>query len=155
MKTIVKWLVVAGLAYYGVTEVWPWVRTHLESTENFAASSAGTSDAERCLSVANRVVDSFGEGINTYARPGGDTGEWMRFSGQTQARIRDAQGACSGCGNACNRAQDAMTELEGVVFDFDAIVRRSGESFGNPATRLERVYDLLEEAQNVLSNTYN
>jgi hypothetical protein len=154
MARIVKLLVIAVLLYVAWTQGWPWLEKQLGSLgisrTQAGAPTVGGGPEGSCISMAERANDALAGGIGRFISPPFDTGAWMQFAGRVQLQIRDADSACGCPHEACVKASEALRELDALLMDMDGMVRGSAESFGNPATRQERIFDLLNEARQLL-----
>lgn len=152
MKTLLGWLLILGLAYFAWTEGWPWLQAELDRLGEGSRSvaAAGSDEASRCVTLATDASRSFAGGLGRFIDPPVDTGAWMRFAGQVQARRRQASDACGCSDEACAPAREAMTQLESLLQDLDGVVRGSTDAFFNPATRQQRIDELLDQARAAL-----
>ena len=149
MSRIIQWLVFLVVLYLAYVFAWPWLREQLGTAGGPLATTAGEPTPEgRCVALASRANDAFGDGIGGFASPPFDTAAWMGFAGRVQGAIREARGACGCAHEACQKASQALSELDALVYRFDGVVRGSTDSFFNPAVAQERIQDLLGEARN-------
>lgn len=151
MARIVQLVVILVLVYFAVTVGWPWLHRHLDRLgADGATAAAGASPAAHCVDLASRANDTFGRGITRFANPPYDSADWMRFGGEVQNRMREAEAACVCADDACRDAGQAMSELGNLVQQMDGMVRGSADTVVNPAFTQERIDDLLNQARSEL-----
>ncbi|MDX1661355.1 MAG: hypothetical protein R3326_06150 [Gemmatimonadota bacterium] len=149
MNNLLKWLVILGLAIFLWTEGWPWLQGELDRLggRSPTVAAAGSDEASRCVALATDASRSLSSGIGRFVSPPVDTSAWMRFAGQVQEHRRRADRACGCVDEACAPARDAMAELESLLQDLDGVARGSAEAYFNPATRQQRIDQLLDRAR--------
>ncbi len=160
MAKIARLVALVVLAFVAYDYGWPWLQGILDgqgslTTSSFTADDGeayGSSDVESCLAAATSANDAFGAGIGQFVRGKPDTGAWMSFAGRVQRQVAEAQSDCSCGSEACSLASEAMSSLDSLIQETDGLVRGSTDRFGNPATRQEEIYDLLQAARNARGN---
>lgn len=142
MEKIIKWGIVAVILYFAFTEGGPYIKSLVNKVEESVPGSSGSSGGMRCVQAAERASESFAKSVS---RGRLEIEEWGSAKAMAQGRIQEARNLCD-CGlDSCNKALEAMSELEGLVLQFD-----SGYRGGTPplsaATHQERVNELLASA---------
>ena len=149
MRSLIRFAVFAAILYAAVVYAWPRIQEHLRSPAAFAPSgdtTEGASEATACVGLARDVASTFGSEAPRYATPPADTGAWMQFSGRIQREISGVRDRCGCLHPSCELGTRALDELDSLVYEMDGMVRGSTDSVSNPARGMERVYDLLDEA---------
>ncbi len=151
LPKLARWLLVALVVLVAWKEGLPRLRARLAASDRTTAGAGvADDDAERCVRDAAAVAREFGEGFPPFAENRGDTAGWMRFAGQLQVRLRDAQARCGCAGEACDRAAEALGRLDSLIQRTDGLVRGSPEALFNPATDMETIDELLDRARDAL-----
>lgn len=152
LRKILKWLVLLMLVVVAWKEGWPRLQAKLadsgRATSDLAAT--GGNDADRCVREAANAAQDFGDGVSKYGRDRSDTAGWMHFAGRIQYRVQEARGICDCPGDACARAAEALGRLDSLIQRTDGMVRGSTDAVFNPATDMEEIYNLLDQAQAAL-----
>ncbi len=149
MGKIIKWVVIIGLAYFAFTEGPGLVERigdgagDLGSGLNRGAASLGQG---RCVKAAERASERFHRGLRDYSKPPIDMDSWARFTESLKGLIYDAESECNCPQDSCQRATDALTELNSLVTDFDSSLRGTGMPL-NPARRQETIDRFLKRAR--------
>ncbi len=149
MGKLIKWAVIIGLAYLayaegpGLIERFGDGVDDLGSGLNRGAASLGQS---RCVQAAEQASESFSHGLRDYSEPPVNIDSWERFKDKLEGLIYDAETECSCVQDSCQRATDAVGELNSLIADFDGSLRGSKVAF-NPARRQETINRFLKRAR--------
>ena len=148
MGRILTLLIVAALAYFLYTQGLPWLETGLRSRpEETAPEEQGAAEGA-CLAAARQARDLLGSEVRRFARPPIDEEMWSVSFQQIAAEIGGAETACGPClSAACGRASEAVAELRSLALRIDEMLRGDLGGLSNPASGLERVDALLEDAR--------
>lgn len=137
--------ILAVLGYYVVTQGLPWLETAMGSGGGGAAGEDSAS--ARCVTKAGAAGDTIADELVPNARPPVDSGVWGTALVRAGGALAAAETACSCPTAACGRGLEAVYELRTLFDELDDLARGNPAGFGNPARRLERVYDLLDQAR--------
>lgn len=155
MVGLVKVLVILVVAYFAVTEGWPWLRDELGLVPKGSAEDAGDSvDAGgagggRCVALATQASESLGAEIRRFRQPPYDLDAWSAALAGVEDRTAAAETACSCAEESCQTATAALSELRELVNAVDGVIRGEATSFRNPARAQERIDDLLNRARDL------
>lgn len=146
---LVKVLVVVAVIYVAWAEGWPWLRERLGGApaEQGAVLEEAESGGAACVAAASRANEHFADGVRYVFQPPYRPEEWGNVRAGIDGRIAEAEGTCGCSAESCRLAAQALTELSGQLAELDAGFASGGGLGGNPATRQERIVDLLEEAR--------
>lgn len=136
-------LVLVG--YYLVTQGLPWLQTAMGS--GAGGSAAEGSESAACVAEAGAAGDTIADELIPNARPPVDSGVWGAALVRAGGALAAAENACSCPTAACASGLDAVYELRALFDELDDMARGNPAGFGNPARRMERVYDLLDQAR--------
>ncbi len=153
LRKLVKWLVLLLIVVVAWKEGWP--RLHALLSESVHATTAAVEDedlASRCIREAANAAQDFGDGVSKYGRNRADNSDWMRFAGRIQHRVESTRNLCDCPGEACERANSALVQLESLIQRTDGMVRGSTDVVFNPATDMEEIYDKLDQARSRLKD---
>ncbi len=140
--------ILAIAAYYVITEGWPRLREHLEARGSFTAGSGAEADESRlCVAAASAARDTVTAELLPTARPPVDPAVWSTIAVRVAQALAEADRACFCTSLACAKSSEAVGELRRLFDMFDEMARGDAVGIANPATRLERVDGLLEEAR--------
>lgn len=147
---IVKFLVVLVILYFAYTAGWPWLQEQLgRVSKSTAGTGGGGGEGGRCVEMAAAASASFGGEIPRFSRPPVDLDAWGAVVSSTQRQIADAQTECACALDSCRKASDALSELSGMVYEFDSGFRGAGGMPINAARQQERIDELLAEARDL------
>jgi hypothetical protein len=150
MARIVRWLVVALLLFFGITEGLPWIRGWVEGITEDKVTGRPTGvidDASMCVHLAHRVSAFAGQEIGRVTTPPTDSPAWVEATYEIRDRIGDADRACTCPSSACDKARQALAELRGLVDDVDRLIGGDARLVGTLARRQEQIDVLLEQAR--------
>ncbi|MEM7586744.1 MAG: hypothetical protein AAF560_25365 [Acidobacteriota bacterium] len=151
MGKIVKWLIIAGLAYLAYTEgpgIVERVGQGFGDVGSGLSRQATSLGKGRCLQAAESASERFSEGLRDFSEPPIDLPSWERFNENLRGLIYDAESECSCPRDSCTRAMDAINELNSLIADFDGSLRGSGQPL-NPARRQETIDRFLKRARDL------
>lgn len=154
---IVKVLALVVIAYFAVTEGWPWLREKLKQWQGEGSggaqaggdgAGAGVGDGGgRCVDLAAAASTALGEQIRRFRQPPYDLAAWSSAVGTVEERASRAETACTCPRESCQTAATALTELRDLLGGVDAVIRGDPSAFRNPARQQERIDELLDQAR--------
>ena len=150
MGRIVRWLVIALLLFFGVTEGLPWIRARVEGITESKVTGRPVDvadDAAMCVHLAHRASAFAVQEVGRVTTPSRDSAAWVEASYEVRDRISEAERACSCPSAACDKARQAMTELVDLVNDIDRLIGGDARFAGTLARRQEQINVLLEQAR--------
>lgn len=136
--------IVAIIAYYALTEALPWIKSRMAPDTQTSTEASGS---HFCIDRAAAAGSTVTDGLVANARPPVDTEVWGRVLVRVEGNLAEAERACSCPTAACGKASESIDELRAMVDFFDEIARGNPLGISNPATRMERVNQLLDEAR--------
>ena len=145
MGKLLKYGIVILLAYFAYTEGPQLVENigDLGSGLNRKATSIGEG---RCVVAAEDASEAFARGLRDFSKPPVNMDAWDRFMEGLKGKLYDAESECSCPRDSCQRATDALNELNSLIADFDGSLRGSGLPL-NPARRQETIDFFLKRAR--------
>lgn len=143
MSRFISFAILAVLVYVAYTEGLPWLRQQLDQD---ALVSAGEGPA-RCVGMADRANDIFGDQVGRLSAPGGNADAWAVFVGDVDAAIGQARSACTCKEPSCRTALQAMTELRALLQQLDDRFRDGTARIRNPVERQKKINELLNHAR--------
>jgi hypothetical protein len=142
LRKLLKYLVILVILIVAWKEGWPRLQAKLADLGHPGSGTvAGEDEAGRCVREATTAASDFGNGVSQYARDRSDTGGW-----RIQNQVQSARGLCRCPGEACDKATEALDQLDDLIQRTDGLVRGSTDVMFNPATDMEQIYHTLEEA---------
>ena len=145
MTKIIKYAIFAGIIYLIYVNAPTWIEniSDMGSGLGRSGSSVGVG---RCVTTVENASESFARGLRNYSKPPIDMDSWDLFMEELKGQIFDAETECSCPRDSCQRASEALGELNGLIADFDNSLR--GDSMPlNPARRQETIDRLLKRAR--------
>ncbi len=145
MSKIIKYGIFALVVYFVIQKA-PLV------VENISELGAGLSrkgspvSQTHCLPAAERASDTFSSGLRDFSRPPFDLDAWDMFLEEVQRTVYTAENRCDCPRDSCQRASQAISELNGLIVDFDNSLRGEGVSL-NPARRQDTINRMLTRAR--------
>jgi hypothetical protein len=154
---ILKVLALLVLAYFAVTEGWPWLRDQfglggsrsVASEEGDAGGGEGEEGGGRCVALATRASEALGAEIRNFRQPPYDLDAWGAAVAGLEDRAAAAETACGCPAESCETATAALVELRELVAAVDGVIRGEATSFRNPARSQDRIDDLLDRARDL------
>lgn len=136
------------VAYYLLTTGMPWLKTAMGSGgAGSAGDSAADSQSAACVAEASAASETVADELIPNARPPVDSTVWGTALVRGGRALAAAENACACPTAACGKGTDAVHELRTLFDELDELARGNPMGFGNPARRMERVYDLLDQAR--------
>ena len=115
---LIKLIVIVALVFLAWKYAMPWAKKQMHGSAT-ASSSAQSS----CTTAAQHASESWGSGLHRFANPPYDIAAWSSFRSDVDTQIGAAESACSGAQESCEKARSAMSELRGLVSEFDTAIR--------------------------------
>lgn len=145
MSKVFKYGILAILIYVAIKEVPPLIDQVSEMGSGLSRKSASVSETQ-CISTAERASQGFVREMRNYSQPPFDLDSWDLAMEGVREHVYDAQSRCD-CGrDSCQRATEALDELNLLIADFDNGLRGDGAPL-NPARRQETIDRLLKRAR--------
>ncbi len=145
MGKIIKYGILIALVYFIVQNAPRWVE-EVTKVGSGLSRKTGPVSQSHCLPAAERASEAFSEGLRDYAEPPFDIDAWDLFMEDVQRELYSAESRCNCPRDSCQRATDALSELSGLMADFDNSLR--GDSMPlNPARRQETIDRFLKRAR--------
>ena len=146
---ILKWAMIALVAFIVWKTVIPWVKRQTGSSSS--SSSAGPSD-HGCPQMAARASEAWGSGLGRFINPPYDVAAWSTFRGDVDARISAAESQCSCQEESCQRVRGALTDLRGLVGQFDTAIRNGAAPPDDAVQRQESIDNRIQEGGDLLKS---
>jgi hypothetical protein len=146
MRRIVTLAILAFLLFVAYDKGLPWLQDQLGQGPGLG-DAAGDDPGTRCVRLAERAYNTFGESIGRVGGPGSDPGVWADFRDRVESEVYDAESACGCARRSCDKASDAMSALRDTLRDFDDRFRGSAGMSFNPASKQLAIDSLLTEAR--------
>ena len=145
MSKIIKYAIFAVVIYLIYVNAPTWIEnvTNMGSGLGRKSSSVGVG---RCVSAVEGASESFARELRNYSRPPVDMDSWDLFMEKLKEQTYAADDACSCPQDSCQKAGEALGELNGLIADFDNSLRGEGMPL-NPARRQETIDRLLKRAR--------
>ncbi len=145
MKRIIQLAVLAALIYVVVQQAPQLVEnvSDLGSGLSRRGSSVGLG---ACVVAAEGASETFGRELRQFSDPPIDLEAWDLFIEGLKEQIYHAEAECSCPRTSCERATEALGELNRLIADFDNSLRGSGVPL-NPARQQETIDRLLKRAR--------
>ncbi|MFQ5348936.1 MAG: hypothetical protein ACE5EG_00680 [Thermoanaerobaculia bacterium] len=144
MSRLLGLAILVLLIYFALTQGLPWLKTAMGSG---GGGSAGDGPSADCVASAAAASDTVADEVIPNARPPVDAGVWGTVLVRAAGSLAAAENACACPTTACATATEAIYELRSLYDELDDMARGNPAGFGNPARRMERVYDLLNRAR--------
>ncbi len=145
MSKIFKLAIFALLVYVGFKQIPPLVEKVSEMGEGLSHKSPSVSQGD-CVPAAERANKSFSREMRSYTKPPFDLDAWDFSMERIREFVYEAQNRCD-CGrDSCQRALEALSELDLLISDFDNGLRGDDTPL-NPARRQETIDSLLKRAR--------
>jgi hypothetical protein len=146
---ILKVLALVVIAYFAVTEGWPWLREELKQGRGAGGGGEQSfgGDGGRCVDLAAEASAALGEQIHRFRQPPYDLAAWGSAVAAVEERASRAETVCTCPLESCQTAAAALTELRDLLGAVDSVIRGDPTAFRNPARQQERIDDLLAQAR--------
>jgi hypothetical protein len=138
-------IVVAFVLYQGYQYAGPWIERQLE-TESASGGGGEQEESARCVARARNASRSLSDAMRQFSQPPVRQQEWTSAFLSVSSDVNTAESACMCSTEACDRGYAAVSELRSLSLSLDGVVRGGSQGFSNPARALERVHELLDEA---------
>lgn len=147
MGRLIGLVVLAVILYQGYKHAGPWIEQRLDAKGQVSGDDGDDLESVNCISSARNAARSLSDSMRQFSQPPVNQQEWTSAFLTVSGDIGSADNACSCSTDACYRAAEAVSELRDLSLSFDGTLRGGSRGISNPARGLERVYDLLDEAQ--------
>ena len=147
MSKLLGVAIIAVIVYFALTRGMPWLETAMDKGAGVPGAGG---DSIACVSEAGAAADTVVEELLPAARPPVDAGVWGSALTRGARVLAAAENACACSTPACAKGQEAVQELRGLYDELDDMARGNPLGFGNPARRSERVYELLDQARDLV-----
>ena len=144
MVKFLRLVFIALLALVLYREGLPWLQQKLGGV-----GSDHETAGMRCIFLADRANDTFGERVSRVSGPGGDDGAWETFKAAVDSGIDRAVDGCQCPEPSCGRATQAMHELSNVIDQLDVRRRDGTPTTRNLMEQQKHVHDLLNQARSL------
>lgn len=140
-------VIVVGLVALIASKVLPTLSGQLGLAPDRGAQ--GSSDPEeRCVALAMNANAELGAAIRRFSRPSSfDEEAWDEAAYELSSMADRAQTECGCPGEACDKATEAMIELQQFIDTLDTMFRGEASAWENPGRRQEKINTLLREAR--------
>src|SRR5258708_31543241 len=138
---LMKGIVVIVLAIVAWKYGLPWVKARMRGS--VAASSSPESS---CTTTAQHASEIWGSGLHRFANPPYDMAAWSDFRSSVESEIAKAQTECRCSQQSCETVRGAMSDLRGLVSEFDTAIRNGSPPPDNAASRQESIGTTIETA---------
>lgn len=150
MGKLVAVAIVVGLAYLFLSNGQEWLGGNSGSSRG-AISEEGQ-ESESCIYAVANANDSFADELRQHSRPPIDPDAWSATMSSVEEQIAEAESSCSCSTASCEKASEALSELQSLVYDFDSLASGSATGWSNPGTRQETIQRLLGDAQSLIDS---
>lgn len=145
MKKIIQYAIAALVVYFVVTQAPKWVENVSELGSGLGRKGPALGQG-RCVATAESASETFGRGLRNFSSPPVDIDAWEVFVEGLKEKMYDADTECNCPRDSCQRASEALEELDRLIDDFDGSLKGSGMPL-NPARRQETIDRLLKRAR--------
>ncbi len=145
MGKIIKFGVFAAVVYAAI-QYGPSLIDKVTDMGSGLGRKGGSVSQSRCIAQAEEASETFAREMRGYPRPPFDLDAWNQSLERVRGLVYDAENRCN-CGReSCQRALEAISELNALIADFDNSLRGDGAPL-NPARRQETIDRLLKRAR--------
>lgn len=150
---LIQLLLAVAVAWFAVTEGWPWLRERLDRTSGAppdrpsALSDTARSEAGRCLDRAEDASSILAGALRSFRNPPHDQVAWGSASLEIAGALGNADAACACPHPACREAAAAVGVLREMHTMADDMIRGDPKAVGNLGRLRGRAYDHLDEAR--------
>lgn len=146
LNKLITAAILLGIGYFIVSQAGPWLGQQAGgSSQSDTIEDDG--GASYCVDLAFAANDRLGDSLRRFAHPPVDLDQWSDSMWEIEGAINEATSSCTCPSDACSTANQALGEMRDQVSTFDSLVRGTAAGYANPATRQERILDLLNEAR--------
>ena len=151
LRTLLRWLAVAGCAFLVWQVASPWVRGKLPSSAPGRARSevpvGSLDEGWECVRGAELANERLAALTSSLPRALDD--ERREILEEGRDLIRAARPECRCTATPCDLATKALDELEEIVGIYDRMALGDRAAVANPATHRARAVSLLEQARDL------
>ena len=145
MGKIIKLGVFVVLVYVAIQKVPPWIDKVTDMGSGLGRRASSVSQSQ-CVATAEEASETFNHEMRGYQKPPFDLDAWGLSMERVRGAVYDAESRCD-CGrDSCQRALEAISELNGLIASFDNSLRGDGTPV-NAARRQETIDRLLKRAR--------
>lgn len=148
MPPWLKWVVLAVVVYFGITEGLPWLQERLSSKSGGGPVATTSDRASTCVSTARRASDAFAGEARRFASPPIDAAAWSQAEVGLRSALGEARAECACAEESCRVASQALTQIDGMITSLDTATR-GGPPPLDLAAHMNETDDLLNRAQNL------
>jgi hypothetical protein len=149
LRKLVTLAILAAIAYYGYTVGLPWWHKQQATREAEETADVESEQSLRCVSMATDANRTLVDQVRQFDRPPSDPGLWTAALIHIGGELSGADTACACPTDACTKASLALREMRELVDQVDGVARGYATGISNPASRQERIVQLLEEARSL------
>jgi hypothetical protein len=117
---LIKLVAIVAIVFLAWKYAMPWAKQQMRGSRTASSSSSAQSP---CTTAAQHASESWGSGLHRFANPPYDIAAWSSFRSDVDTQIGAAESACSGAQESCEKARSAMSDLRGLVSEFDTSIR--------------------------------
>jgi hypothetical protein len=141
VNRLVKWIVVIALVIFAWKFAIPWAKQQIQGH-----TAATVTASNSCTTAAQRASEAWGSGLNHFVNPPYDLGAWSSFRSDVDSKIAAAETECRAASQSCETARSAMSDLRGLVSEFDSAIRNGSSPPDNAVQRQEAIDTKIEAA---------
>jgi len=142
-------IVVGFLLYQGYHYAGPWLERNFPTESGQASGGGESEESARCVALARGASRNLSDSMRQFSQPPVNQQEWTAAFLSVSSDLSAAESACTCPTDACDRGYAAVSELRDLSLSLDGVVRGGSQGFSNPARALERVHELLDEAESL------
>ncbi|MEA2236586.1 MAG: hypothetical protein QOC81_1310 [Thermoanaerobaculia bacterium] len=141
VNRVVKWIALVVVLFLIWKHVLPWAKQQMHGSGS-AASSAQSS----CPAAAQHASEAWGSWLHRFANPPYDVAAWSSFRGDVDTQIAAAEKECRCTQESCETARAAMSDLRGLVSEFDTAIRNGSPPPDGAVQRQESIDAKIDAA---------
>ncbi len=145
MSKLIKLGVFVLLVYLAITKLPPLI-DKISDMGSGLGRKASSVNQSQCISAAERASENFTQEMRNFSRPPFDIDAWNRAMDSVRGDINDADSRCACPRSSCQRASEAISELNALISAFDNSLRGDGTPV-SAARRQETIDQLLKRAR--------
>ena len=146
LKRLPGLLILLAVVYFVATQAGPWI-DRLRGTPRSTEISDDDGGASLCVDRAYAANESLGDTVREFGYGSVQVDLWSEAMWQVESDINEAYDDCTCPTEACRLAGRALEEMREQIAQLDSLVRGTATGYANPATRQERILELLERAE--------
>ncbi len=146
MFKIFKLALLALLAYFAYNNYASWVDSVSGIGQDLSRTGESVSQG-LCVPAAEKASEAFGRGMRNYASPPIDIDAWDEFLDGVKGQIYRAETHCDCPRDSCQKAGEAINELNILIEEFDGSLRGDNVAPLNAARRQETIDKILKRAR--------